>query len=125
MTLKEHYEDELDLDRAYDSMKYLVEHNTFKEILWIMRNLSYEQVCYYGDDHKGIVYQDDSYSSLTREQACRIQRMLSTACDLFGQSIIDHREFDEGYLHKWLDGGSMEIEINNLKERIRELEEER
>lgn len=124
MTLEEHYEDKIDLDRASESMKYLVEHNTFQEILWIMRNLSYEQVCYWDNDHKGIIYRDDSYSQLTREQACRIQRMLSTACDLFGQSVINKREFDEGYLVKWLEGGALQLQVERLQSRIKELEDE-
>ena len=117
-----HYEDKIDLDRASESMQYLVEHNTFKEILWIMRNLSYEQVSYWDDEHKGIIYQDDSYSHLNREQACRIQRMLSTACDLFGQSVINKREFDEGYLVKWLEGGALELQVASLQSRIKDLE---
>ena len=78
-------------------------------------------VCYYDKDLCARIYKDKEYSKLNREQACRLQRLLSSACDLFGQSVIDKREFDEGYLHHWLDGGAMEIEIGNLKQEIERL----
>lgn len=123
MTKEEFYSQDIDLDNAIKSMQYLVKHNNLKEILWIVRNLSYEQVCYWGEDHKGIIYQDDSYSQVNREQACKIQRMLSTASDLFSQSILQHREFEESYLEKWTDGGYLQIEVANLKNHIKELEE--
>jgi hypothetical protein len=42
-------------------------------------------------------------------------------CDLFGQSIINAREFDSGYLNKFINGGSMELEIENLRQEIEEL----
>lgn len=123
MTKEEFYSQDVNLDNAIKSMQYLVKHNNLKEIMWIFRNLSHEQVCYWGEDHKGIIYQDDSYSQVNREQACKIQRMLSTASDLFSQSILQHREFEESYLEKWTDGGYLQIEVANLKNHIKELEE--
>ena len=52
------------------------------------------------------------------------QTSVCSACDLFGQSIINKREFDEGYLRKWCDGGSLELENNRLKEKVEQLEYE-
>ena len=70
------------------------------------------------------IYCDNKYSELNQEQACRLQRLLVASCDLFGQSIINHREFDEGYLNHWLNGGAMELEIARLKDKIKKLNQE-
>lgn len=118
---KNFYADELNMERMEKALNYVIENLTLKEILKMIREISYDMVCYYDKDLKGIIYMSDKYSPLNREQACRLQRHLSSFCDLFGQSVIDKREFDEGYLHHWLDGGAMEIEINNLKQEIEKL----
>ena len=113
---KDFYAKELNLDRMNKALEYVISTLTLQEVLKMIREISYDIVCYYGEDLCGKIYKDKEYSKLNQEQACRLQRLLSSACDLFGQSIIDKREFDEGYLHHWLDGGAMEIEINNLKQ---------
>lgn len=122
---KDFYADEMIYERMENKLEDVCKTLTLKEILKMMREISYDMVSYYGENNKAHIYKSDKYSELNREQACRLQRLLSTACDLFGQSIIDHREFDEGYLNKYLNGGSMEIEIDNLKNEIDELKEER
>lgn len=119
---KDFYAKELNLDRMNKVLEYVIENLTLKEILKMIREISYDMVCYYDKDLCSKIYKDKEYSKLNQEQACRLQRLLSSACDLFGQSVIDKREFDEGYLHHWLDGGAMEIEIEKLKNRIKELE---
>lgn len=119
---KDFYAKELNLDRMNKVLNYVIENLTLKEILKMIREISYDMVCYYDKDLCSKIYKDKEYSKLNQEQACRLQRLLSSACDLFGQSVIDKREFDEGYLHHWLDGGAMEIEIEKLKNRIKELE---
>lgn len=118
------YANELNLERMNEVLNYVIENLTLKEILKMIREISYDMVCYYDKDLCSIIYKDKEYSELNQEQACRLQRLLSSACDLFGQSIIDKREFDEGYLHHWLDGGAMEIEITRLKDKIKELNRE-
>lgn len=118
------YANELNLERMNEVLNYVIENLTLKEILKMIREISYDIVCYYDEDLCSKIYKDKEYSKLNQEQACRLQRLLSSACDLFGQSVIDKREFDEGYLHHWLDGGAMEIEINNLKDKIEELNQE-
>jgi hypothetical protein len=90
----------------------------------MIREISYDMVCYYSDEHKGKIYQDDTYSEQNRFEACQLQRLLSAACDLFGQSIIQHREFGDDYLNHWLNGGAMENQINDLKNEIGALKEE-
>lgn len=119
---KDFYAKELNLERMNEVLNYVIENLTLKEILKMIREISYDMVCYYDKDLCGKIYKDKEYSKLNQEQACRLQRLLSSACDLFGQSVIDKREFDEGYLHHWLDGGAMEIEIEKLKNKIKELE---
>ena len=118
---KDFYAKELNLDRMNKVLKYIISTLTLQEVLKMIREISYDMVCYYDEDLCSKIYKDKEYSKLNQEQACRLQRLLSSACDLFGQSIIDKREFDEGYLHHWLDGGAMEIEINNLKQEIEKL----
>ena len=118
---KDFYAKELNLDRMNKVLEYVISTLTLQEVLKMIREISYDMVCYYDEDLCSRIYKDKEYSKLNQEQACRLQRLLSSACDLFGQSIIDKREFDEGYLHHWLDGGAMEIEINNLKQEIEKL----
>lgn len=118
---KDFYTKELNLDRMNKVLEYVISTLTLQEILKMIREISYDMVCYYDKDLCSKIYKDKEYSKLNQEQACRLQRLLSSACDLFGQSVIDKREFDEGYLHHWLDGGAMEIEINNLRQEIEKL----
>lgn len=123
-TRKSFYDDEMIYERMDEVLRDVCSKLTLKEVLKMIREISYDMVCYYGEDNKGIIYQKEEYSSLNREQARQIQRMLSTACDLFCQSVVQHREFDEGYLNKWLNGGAMEFKINELEEKIKMLEEQ-
>lgn len=118
---KNFYANELNIERMDEVLEYVISTLTLKEILKMVREISYDMVCYYGEHNKGIIYSDDKYSELNREQACRLQRLLSAACDLFEQSVVGHREFDEGYLNHWLNGGSMELEIANLRRDLEKL----
>ena len=119
---KDFFANELDLERMNNVLNDVIDTLTLKEILKMVREISYDMVCYYDKYNKGIIYCDNKYSELNQEQACRLQRLLSAACDLFGQSIINHREFDEGYLNHWLNGGTMELQIAELKNTIEHLE---
>ena len=121
---KNFYADELNMERMEKVLNYVIENLTLKEILKMIREISYDMVCYYDKDLKGIIYKSDKYSPLNREQACRLQRHLSSFCDLFGQSVIEYREFDEKYLNHWLNGGAMELEITSLKKEIEKLNKE-
>ena len=121
---KSFYEDELNMDRVNIAIEYIASNLTLKEVLKLIREISYDMVSYWDKENCARIYKDKSYSKLNQEQACRLQRLLSSACDLFGQSIINKREFDEGYLRKWCDGGSLELENNRLKEKVEQLEYE-
>ena len=121
---KSFYEDELNMDRVNVAIEYIASNLTLKEALKLIREISYDMVSYWAKENCARIYKDKSYSKLNQEQACRLQRLLSGACDLFGQSIINKREFDEGYLRKWCDGGSLELENNSLKEKVEQLEYE-
>lgn len=121
---KDFYAKELNLDRMNKVLEYVISTLTLQEVLKMIREISYDMVCYYDEDLCSKIYKDKEYSKINQEQACRLQRLLSSACDLFGQSIINHREFDEGYLNQWLNGGAMELEITRLKDKIEELNQE-
>lgn len=120
---KNFFSNELNMERMEAVLNYVIENLTLQEVLKMIREISYDMVCYYDEDLCSRIYKDKEYSKLNQEQACRLQRLLSSACDLFGQSVIDKREFDEGYLHHWLDGGAMELEIAKLKKEIERLKE--
>lgn len=117
------YSDDINLKRVNEVLIYVIKHLNLGEILKMIRDISYDMICYYDEDNKGIIYKDKEYSIITREQACRLQRLLSAACDLFGQSIIQKREFDEKYLEKWIDGGYLQLKCEKLEEKIKELTE--
>ena len=120
---KNFFANELNMERMEEVLEYVIQNLTLKEVLKMVREISYDMVCYYDEHNKGIIYCDNKYSTINQEQACRLQRLLVASCDLFGQSIIDKREFDEGYLNHWLNGGAMELEIANLKKQIEELKD--
>ena len=124
------YANEMIYERMEEQLRQVIKHLTLNEILKMVREISYDMVCYYDEDNKGYIYKE-GHSKINQEQACRIQRLLSTACDLFSQSVIDKREFDEGYLEQWLDGMllqrrvvSLEEENSKLKDEIKYLEGE-
>lgn len=115
------YANELNMDKVEQTIEFMASHLTLKECLKTIREISYDMISYYDENNKAHIYQDDTYSPLNREQACQLQRMLATACDLFGQSIIEHREFNESYLNKYINGGALELQVEELKEEIRKL----
>jgi len=121
---KNFYADEMNYERMDEQLEQVIGHLTLKEILKMIREISYDMVSYYDKDNKGIIYQSDDYSENNRNQACRLQRLLSTACDLFAQSVIEKREFEEGYLEKWTDGGYLQNRVAQLEEENAELKNE-
>lgn len=118
------YANELNMERMNEVLNFVISNLTLKEILKMIREISYDMVCYYDEDTKGIIYNDE-YNDNQRWQASQLQRLLSSACDLFEQSVVGHREFDDDYLSKWLGGGVMERKIAVLEEKIRLLTEEK
>ena len=121
---KDFYANELNMERMNEVLNFVISNLTLKEILKMIREISYDMVCYYNEAAKGIIYNGE-YNDNHRWQACQLQRLLSSACDLFEQSVVGHREFDDKYLSKWLGGGVMERKIAVLEEKIRLLTEEK
>lgn len=120
---KNFFADEMNYDRMSEVLNYVIENLTLKEILKMIREISYDMVAYYDEKNCGIIYRNNKYSRENIHQANQLQRLLRDACDLFGQSIINAREFENGYLNKFLNGGAMELEIANLKQQIDDLTE--
>ena len=118
---KDFFDNYIDLERASMMKRNLAEKCTLKEILWIIRNISYDMVSYWDEDNCGIIYRSEEYSKINREQACQIQRDLSTCCDLFGQSIIDKREFEEKYINHRYNYSYMDGIIMSLEKELEEL----
>lgn len=118
------YADEMNYERMESKLKEVAQDLTLAEVLKMVREICYDMVYYNGEDNCGVIYRDGKYSKKNIEQACQLQRMVSTVCDLFRQSIINHREFDDGYLNKWLNGGAMELQIESLKNEIDSLKDQ-
>lgn len=91
------YKKEIDIDRVNTVLLEVISQLSFTEICKMFREICYDQVCYYSEEHKGIIYEEDR-SQLNKEQACRLQRKVSTAVDLFEQSVVRRNEFNEDYL---------------------------
>ena len=68
--------------RIYSEMKGL----SSKEVDWIIRNISYNFVAYWGENDKAPIY-SEGRDQINIEQACRLQRHLSGMSDLYNQSL--------------------------------------
>ena len=126
---KDFYKDEFNSARAEEALQELCSKCTLSEVLWIIRNITYDQTAYYSEDEKGIIY-NGSYDEGQIHDATNLQREISKFCDLFGQVVINHRNFgDDTYLENNMSLTLMskvrayESEIEKLKERISELED--
>lgn len=114
---------DFNLERAQKAALQLIETTSFEDQMWIFRNITYDQVKYFSEQDKGIIY-DGTYSPLNREQANNLQRQISTCTDLFTQSVSKHREFNQDYLRDYEFAAPYLHSINNLKDTIEELKEE-
>lgn len=91
------YDKNIRMDRVNDVLIDVISQLSFYEICKMFREICYDQVAYYGEENKSIIYNGE-YEQLNIEQANRLQRNVSTAVDLFSQSILGKRVFDEKYL---------------------------
>ena len=118
----------LDLPKCNNLRLSLTKDCTLAEIMWIFRNIIYDQVYYNSEDDCASLYTDEDYSRLNIEQANRLQKQLSTLCDLFLQSIDDKREFNEDYLSTYSFAGpykyllkEKDAQITILKETLQDI----
>lgn len=118
----------LDLPKCNNLRLSLTKDCTLAEIMWIFRNIIYDQVYYNSEDDCASLYTDEDYSRLNIEQANRLQQQLSTLCDLFLQSIDDKREFNEDYLSTYSFAGpykyllkEKDAQITILKETLQDI----
>lgn len=110
-----------DTEKMYEELNRLLDSYSFSELMWLFRNITYDQIKYFSEDNKGVIY-DGSYSREIIEQATDFQRKISTYADLMNQSISNHREFDSDYLKQYEYAGPYLNIIESLKERINFLE---
>jgi len=111
------YSKEINMERMESVLEYVISTLNLAEILKMIREISYDMVAYYDEESCSKIYKDETYTEQNRWEAYQIQSLLRTACDLFGQSILDKREFGK-YLDHWINGGAMEKEIENLNNEI-------
>lgn len=95
---KSFYSKDIDMKVVEPMLRELAKTLNFEEICKLFREICFDQVAYWSDENKGIIYKDETYNKINREQACQLQRKVSTAVDLFSQSIINKNTFEEGYL---------------------------
>lgn len=93
------YANELNMERVREAVKVIIAQLNLNEVLRLVREVAYDQVCYYDDDLKGALYNGlhGEYEQEHIEQATTLQRNLRSACDLFAQSIICKRFFERDY----------------------------
>lgn len=89
---------QLDMNRVEEVLRYTCSKLCFREVCKMFREICYDQVAYYSNDLCAPLYKDGKRSQLSIEQANRMQQKISMLVDLFDQSIVDGREFDEDYL---------------------------
>lgn len=89
----------MNIEKVFKYKDELESNLTFEEICKCFREIMYEQISYYSEDHKGRIY-DGSYSDVQINQATRVQQKMSMCVDLYNQIISGNREFDEGYLRE-------------------------
>lgn len=92
---------EIHMDRVNEVLRYTCSKLNFNEVCKMFREICYDQVAYYSNDLCSHIYKDDR-DKLNVEQCNRLQRKVSTAVDLFSQSLLDKRVFEESYLEERL-----------------------
>ena len=123
------------MDRTMEMLKVVSGQLTLRESLKMMREMVYDMTSWWSDDNKGIVYNGE-YSEDHIWQATMLGNGLRALADVFNQSIVDKREYDQDYFEKWnlnylqaVSGwkdekiSELEKQIENDYEYIQELEE--
>lgn len=109
----------INLDKLKPIWDDLYSKCNFTEIMWLFRNITYDQIKYFSENDKGIIYTDDEkYSQLTKEQATNLQRQISTCADLFTQAVVSGREQDKNYLKQYDFAGPYLIVNQNLRREV-------
>lgn len=96
------YDKDIRIERVNKQLKEVISNLSFEEICKMFREICYDQVCYYSEDAKGHIYNDNEYTKTHIEQATYLQRKVSTAVDLYCQSIVNKNTFNEDYLRERL-----------------------
>lgn len=114
---------DFNLERAQKAAQQLLKTTSFEDQMWIFRNITYDQIKYFSENDKGIVY-DGEHSQDCIYQATNLQRQISTCTDLFTQSIVNKTVFNENYLKQYDFAGPYLATIQTLKDQISALRQE-
>lgn len=95
------YRKDINMLRVNAILKDVISFLSFEEICKMFREICYDQISYYNDDLKGHIYNGE-YDKQQIEQATFLQRKVSTAIDLYSQSIVNKNTFNEDYLRERL-----------------------
>lgn len=87
----------MNIEKIDEAWKYLDDNLSFMEQCKLFREICYDKISYWSEEHKGIIYNGE-YSQKNIEQATSIQQQISTMIDLYSQIINGKREFEERYL---------------------------
>ena len=119
---KDFYANELDMDRVMEMLKAVSSQLTLRESLKMMREMVYDMTSWWSEDSKGVVYNGD-YSENHIWQATMLGNGLRSLADVFNQSIVDKREYEEDYFKKW-DLNYLQAALGWKDERITKLEKQ-
>ena len=123
---KDFYANELNMDRMFEMLKAVSGQLTLRESLKMMCEMVYDMTSYWSDDNKGIVYNGE-YSEDHIWQATMLGNGLRALADVFNQSIVEKREYDQDYFKKWdlnylqAVSGWKDEKISELKKELKEL----
>lgn len=96
------FDKEVRMDRVEKQLREVASNLSFEEICKMFREICYDQVAYYSEDKKGHIYNDNEYTQTHIEQATYLQRKVSTAVDLYCQTLVNKNTFNEDYLRERL-----------------------
>lgn len=100
MKNKKYYEKGMNIDKVFNLIDDLQRQYTFEELMKAFREIVYDEVAYHSEANHAPLYSEDR-DQLNIEQANRLQQRISAFVDLYTQSIVDKRTFDEGYLKQY------------------------
>lgn len=111
---EEFYNNTLDSDKAMKFMHEMYSQLTFKECMWIFRNM-----CYEAWSNR---LTDGSYTDEQQEQATQLKYSISANTDLFTQLISGRNSFNREYLKQYEVAGPHLLRISDLEGQIENLE---
>lgn len=114
---KNFFSTEINMFRVTDFIMVTIQHLSLLEILKMIREIGYDMV----RPESQLYHLERGYTSLNIEQANNLYNQLRSICDLFGQSIVNKREFNQEYLKGYEFAEPYINQITYLEEKLEDL----